>query len=438
MSDLSTVADVVITAATQSVAVTGFGVPGIIAEFATSKTNVAFTRARYYSTTAAMLTDGWASTDSVYLAAVKLKTQNPACSQFMVGRIDVSDSTVADALTAISLEQTNWYVFGIVGITSALLTLSADVVTGSSIAYSVNGLARTPVAFASTHAGTMSAWETAIETALGAGTVATVSGRTMNILLPGTDISSFTAVVTGGATNPTATTVTSLIEADVLSAAAWAETEMKIYGVSDTDLATEEAGGLGYQLEALGYDRTYVQYCVDPSYYAQFAWMGKCLPFDPGSQTWAYKTLVGVAADGLTFGKQTSLLAGNVNIYTTMAGVSVTRDGKVISGEYIDIVRGIDWITARIQEAVFSLMVNAGKIPYDDEGAQMTAGAVMGVLKEAEDMGILVTGTAAVTVPLVSTVSTADKIGRMLPDINFTGLLEGAIQHTKINGALSL
>lgn len=39
-------------------------------------------------------------------------------------------------------------------------------------------------------------------------------------------------------------------------------------------------------------------------------------------------------------------------------------DGRVMSGEYINIVHGIDWLHVRIQERLFRLLMINEKIPY--------------------------------------------------------------------------
>ena len=70
-------------------------------------------------------------------------------------------------------------------------------------------------------------------------------------------------------------------------------------------------------LKNLGYDRTAGMYHPNsqegstPSW-IEAGWPGEALPFDPGSQTWAYKTIAGVAAYALTTGERTAILAKNV------------------------------------------------------------------------------------------------------------------------------
>lgn len=172
--------------------------------------------------------------------------------------------------------------------------------------------------------------------------------------------------------------------------------------------------------------------------YPDAAWMGEGFPYEPGTSTWAYKTLNGVTPDTLLASQETALKGKNCNYYTTVGGVSITQEGKVASGEYIDIIIGTDWIEARLREAVYSALVNNRKIPYDDTGIAMIEGLVKGVLNEAASKGILQADSIAVTVPKYADIPQADKLARKLPDVKFSALYQGAIHSVTINGTISV
>lgn len=195
-----------------------------------------------------------------------------------------------------------------------------------------------------------------------------------------------------------------------------------------------------YTLKDLGYDRTAVIFHAVPSTGADYpdaAWMGEGFPYEPGSSSWAYKTLKGVTPDNVDT-KETTLQNKNCNYYSTVGGVSITQEGKVASGEYIDIIIGTDWIEARLREAVYSALVNNRKIPYDDTGIAMIEGLVKGVLNEAASKGILQADSIAVTVPKYADIPQADKLARKLPDVKFSALYQGAIHSVTINGTISV
>ena len=172
--------------------------------------------------------------------------------------------------------------------------------------------------------------------------------------------------------------------------------------------------------------------------YPDAAWMGEGFPYDPGTSTWAYKTLSGIAADKVSGTQETALQGKNCNYYSEVGGVNITQEGKVASGEWIDIIIGTDWIEARLREAVYGALVNNRKIPYDDSGITIIEGLVKSVLSQAAAAGILQADSIEVTVPKYKYVPQADKLARKLPDVKFTALYQGAIHRTTINGTISV
>jgi len=166
---------------------------------------------------------------------------------------------------------------------------------------------------------------------------------------------------------------------------------------------------------------------------------GLLLPATPGSETWAFKTLSGPSVDTLTSTNRTNALAVRANVYTSIAGVPVTQMGTTFSGQYIDVVRGRDWLSSRLAEDVFELLASLLKVPFTDSGIALVENAVRGVLQEAVDVGLLASSPAfVVTVPRAASVSSANKALRLLPDVNFTATLSGAIHKVTIAGTISV
>lgn len=232
--------------------------------------------------------------------------------------------------------------------------------------------------------------------------------------------------------------------ADFDDIAAWVESAKKFAIFWTTDADTPDATkstDLASVLKAAGYERSAVIYHVQPSTGADYpdaAWMGEGFPYDPGTSTWAYKTLRGVTSDKLTGNQETALKNKNCNYYMVVGGVAITQEGKVASGEWIDIIIGTDWIEARLRESVYSALVNNRKLPYDDSGITVVEGLVKGVLKDAAAKGILQEDSIQVTVPKYADIPQADKIARHLPDVKFTALYQGAIHRVTINGTISV
>lgn len=240
--------------------------------------------------------------------------------------------------------------------------------------------------------------------------------------------------------------INSRIQADQEEIAAWVETNDRLCGLSsdDSDILAVTITDIAGVLQAAARDRSFVCYHPDADGgvndpWMEMAWMGNRFPTDPGSSTWAYKTLVGISPYILTSTEETNVLGKNCNIYTTVGGVNITQEGKVASGEWIDIIRGIDWLQARITEDVFSLLVNTEKVAYTDAGVAAVEAEVKKRLQDAVDVGLLRRDPPpTTTVPLVANISTADKLNRLLPDVEFIGYLAGAIHKVEINGVVTV
>lgn len=447
MSQLSDIIQLTITRETQSISRASFGTPAIISEFAASKTLTTFDRYREYASLTEMIADSWSSTDKEYIRAGKIFSQNPRPTKVMIGRKKPATEAVetwTEALTAIQVASQDWYAFTINPTGKASVTFDIDFVASNSILATINGIVCDPVIFSTDQQTTMNLLKTEIEGHAGlTDTVVTIGAapyRTMTIELESGDITAATIVTTLGASQPVAT-ISFTEQDDVLLAAAWAETQKKIFFHTDNDAVTITSGtsDLAYQLNALNYDRTAIAYhpsLVSADQFLMEAWMGKMLPKDPGSATWMFKNLSGITAVGLTSAQRTYALNKKCNIYTTTAGVAITEKGQVASGEYIDIIRGIDWLEATIQETIYAELINVDKVPYTSEGIAIIEGLLKAALDEGVRQGVL--ASYVVTVPEIGDISDQDKIDRILPDVEFTGVLAGAIHYIQIAGIVTV
>jgi len=234
--------------------------------------------------------------------------------------------------------------------------------------------------------------------------------------------------------------------ARVLALAADTETREQIFGYTthDGDVGIDTSGealidqDVMSQLYAAGYNRTFGLYSGNQGRYAASNWMSTMFVTDPGSATWCYKTLPGITVDDLTASFIGYVDGKNGNWYETIAGLNVTQTGKMASTEWLDNIRGLDWLVARLRERVFELKANAPKIPFTDPGILMIVSAVDAQLQEGISKGYIAADPQPfVTAPQASAVSTANKTERTLPDVYFEGVLQGAIHKTIINGVLS-
>lgn len=234
-------------------------------------------------------------------------------------------------------------------------------------------------------------------------------------------------------------------EAYVKAAAAWIETQKKIYladscdSIVVTTAASGSDGDVANDLHNLAYARTSLWYHPSPADMLSAGVCGRCLPLEPGEETWKFKTLSGVGPTTTTSTHRTNLRAKKANWYMTVAGKNVTMEGTTADGDFIDNQRGLDWLEDDMQKGVFEALTKGNKVPYTDAGVALIQSEVHASLSRAVSKGILSNNPApVVTVPKVSAVASSDKALRLLPDVKFSGTLAGAIHKCVVSGVVSV
>ncbi len=214
----------------------------------------------------------------------------------------------------------------------------------------------------------------------------------------------------------------------------------QILGALETDTGTL---ALTKAAHAAKLNRTFVCYNklpIDDAPYMQGAWLGKMLPIEPGSANWSFKTLAGITADdaedGLTSTKIAELIANKGNFYTKNGDRDVTFYGTMASGEYIDIIYGIDWLDHTMQQDLINLFNRTPKIDYTNGGISLIETAMRQSLDLAKDRRVIDSYT--ITVPNAADISFTDKANRELKQITFQAILTGAINKIVINGYVTL
>lgn len=228
------------------------------------------------------------------------------------------------------------------------------------------------------------------------------------------------------------------VDADILAIAEAIEAREKIYVTSTSASAvkTSVTNDIASQLKALGYQKTALMWKADAdANFPECAWTAYQIQPVPGSNTWAYKTLTGTAVDKLTGTETTNLKNKNVNTYENIGGVNATTGGVMVGGEYIDIMVGVLWLTARLRERIWFRLVNSSKIPYTQQGVAVIEAEVRAQLQEGIRNNFLADSPAPViSVPDVLTVDPNLRATRTLEDLSFEARLAGAIHFVKITG----
>ena len=178
--------------------------------------------------------------------------------------------------------------------------------------------------------------------------------------------------------------------------------------------------------------------------YPELKYVGYNAPYDAGSVTWANLRLPNLEPSKQSNGKPLNptqlgnLAAINCNFIVKDAGVNITRTGITAGGEWIDVIRGVDWLTEDMTVSLKSLLFNqqGGKVPYTDGGIARVRETCQSSLQRAVNRGFL--SSYELTVPLIGEVNPLDFVARVLKDVKFTGILAGAIHSVEVRGQVTV
>jgi hypothetical protein len=428
MTTLTDIIEVQISRETTPVSRAGFNTPLFIGTHANFKE-----RARVYTSIEALGED-FGPTSSVYTAAQRMFGQELRPSQIVIGRRQIAQFTVS----VTSVQNTTQYSMTISDTpytyTSEAVATSTAIAAGLKASYDV-----------SPHQGV-----TVTDNLDGTLTVASTVDWSLKVgdglqssAAPSTEtwVEALQAVEAENS-NWFGLTTETHIEADVLALAAAIEARKKIYGVSTQDAATKTSvdTDLASKLKALGYDKTFVMFSENAdSEYPECALMAYQLQEQPGSNTWAYKDLTGVTVSKLGGTATANLENKYVITFEEIGGARATTSGRMIGGEFIDVMVFALWLEARMTERIWFRLANSKKIPYTQAGATIIEAEIRAQLAE----GVRVGGIAPapqyqVFVPNVLELEPNLRASRVFEGITFEARLAGAIHKVKIRGTVTV
>ena len=357
------------------------------------------------------------------------------------------------------------------------LVFDAALVDSNEIEIKIDGaeIAGSPVTYATPNADTLTAIAAAIQAEAGVTTAVSDGTDTITITFADEFAHTVEATVTLGAsqagaeyadTTPAATSIVACLVAavnenndwyaicihsrtagEILAVASWVQAQgsanPKLFFAQSSDAAilTADTTDAASVLQAKASFRTSIWYHADDAEYLDGGVIGGQLPSDAGSITWAYKTVSNVTVGTLTSGEKAYCHSKACNTYDTVASINITEEGKVSDSpfEWIDVIRGVDWLQTNLQADVYTVKVNNPKVPYTTEGLALIGATVSNRLATAQARGILSTDTKPVVViPKIEDVPLEDKGNRVLNGVTFTGVLAGAIQKINIAGTVTL
>ena len=443
---LDSIVSVVITKETASLTQVGFGLT-LIAGYHTVWVGPEVSRT--YDKDgglAAMVTDGFLTTDPLHIAATAYLSSNPSVSEFKIGRLPtppVYTSKITPVIT------TEGFVYDFDIIRAGVTTNITYTVLAASSVLIITAALQTLIDAITGITATDNATDVTFVTDAVGEIAAVVNTHRVDELL--TENETADAGITADLTAIEAVDATwyglllaSNSPAEVLAAMTWTEARTKLLGTTASDtkcLSAVVTDDVCSTAQDSAYFRSFIVWSENDFDYAAATLMGEEFPFQPGSRTWEFKTLSGVVVSDLSATEISALEDKNALTYTTVSGRNVTQNSKTPGGEWIDITHGIDEMSARIQEGVFGVLVSNGKVPYTKAGVAMLVNPIQGVLDARADpaIGFIAPEPAPIaTGPDPATVSAANKAARLLPDLRFASTLAGAVHAAEVTGKVSV
>ncbi len=394
---------------------------------------------RIYAQPSAMLSDGFTVNDSMYKLANAVFKQEPRPPRVMVGRIPdpLKEHTVEIGVTGIVAGQS--VDFEVVSPDGTVTVISVPFNTSDTV--TATDVATALAAIAGLDASAVGALVTADADVQGVvffyRKLSTTVERFLDVTL---DFSyPFTLDNIRNQTNEfygVAVDVNS--DANIVAVAAWAQTNKKLAGFTAQFVDPADYTATANPLRTGDNDRVYTQAVKnDPESFDAAGLMGVMFAKNAGTATWLFKTIKGAIPVAWTESQKTVMTTDNVNWYEEIAAISMTRpNGKAHGGEFLDVILGLDWFIARLQERILAVKVNADKIPFTDPGIAVIGNEVRGQLQAGEDRALFAPG-CLVTLPPVADVPAADQANRLLDNLELTAVLAGAIHKTIVNGTVT-
>lgn len=235
-------------------------------------------------------------------------------------------------------------------------------------------------------------------------------------------------------------TLTQASPAMIVAAAPWANSNEKIFNfdTNDTDVINTTVGSGSDPIDAvktLGLRYVSGWYHPNPSAFATFALNARMLATRPGSSTWAFKQLEGVAPVKLTPTQRANLVAKYGNSYEDLNPTRVTFNGRSSNGSYIDLQRGLLWLTDLIKVDLMNFLIQGNQneiVGFDFDGRTGLESTMLASMKKGVNRGFVVANEFIVELLPVEELEATDRENRIYPPAEIEFLARSAIQGASV------
>lgn len=254
--------------------------------------------------------------------------------------------------------------------------------------------------------------------------------------------------------------VPSAINSDHLAIAPFIEASntKHFYGVTTQEagvLSSVDTSNIAYQLKALGYKKSMVQYSSSNAY-AVVSALARILTTDYNGNstviTLMYKQEPGIVAENINTNQVEALESFNCNVFAAYDNnTAIFEPGVTCSGIFVDIVLGTDWLAVDLTTNLYNLLyTSTTKIPQTDAGTHLLVTTCESVLSQAVINGLLAPGVwnsggfgqlsmgdylskgFYVYAPSVNDQDPADRAARISVPIQIAAKLAGAVHEVSV------
>lgn len=243
------------------------------------------------------------------------------------------------------------------------------------------------------------------------------------------------------------------VSADIEALADLIEASRKMFFVSTNEAGAYSTYTAGAATDILGilrdgnYFRTKGMYHHESvTKFPEVTYAAYNLPYLAGSVSWTNLQLplsaAQISGGGalLTVTQKNNLEARNAAYTELVGGVVVQRNGRVASGEKIDVIRGRDNLEVDLNADLTNLLINqqGSKLPYTNAGINRIYNLVRTRLNQYSEDPRNFISKFTMDFKLADQVPTADKQAGIYRSGTFKAELQGAIELIEITGVLTL
>ena len=242
-----------------------------------------------------------------------------------------------------------------------------------------------------------------------------------------------------------------LSDADIVTAATAIEgmTKIAVFASKSAAIATDATDDVLSQLSAKSLSRSALIFSPGSAGKGIAAGIvGGQLPKQPGSASWAYNTISGIAVDDITATQANKVIgipvAGQTgkhgNVYQVVGRINVFMPGIMADGSFIDVKIGTDSLTSTIRSNIMQALVNNEKIPYTEAGCAIIESGIRAAIQVHQGYGFLDLDprTVSVTHTPVVMVSATQRAQRIAPPFAFSVRTSGAMHAITIQGQINV